>query len=276
MGCVLSVDTASSSPEWIIRGHDPFSSNEPVARFEVIFRNEGTQDCSFRPQFVLDGETFGLSNGNARTLAYSLTETSTNVNLTPISGRSVRRVQRRPIIVEPRGQKLVSFLLTVPDPRISGDGLYFQNVNLEAEGSDGTLLGGQRLVLGLDVLPSALMSLSGAFRRNDGQANIDLGPLKDGRVAIPLNLHVRSTRGYQVTFDSKNQGRLRLGSTEWTVNYDLLVGGKILQLSSAQTYSAARPKSAFDSLPMEFQISGASNKRAGVYSDTLTIAVAAY
>lgn len=272
--CVLRIDTSNTN--WVIRGHDAFGKTDPASTFEVIFRNDGGRACIFQTQFALDGESFGLRNGGEPTLAYSLIDASRRLNVTPVSGRTFRRGERGQMVVQPGRQELVRFLLNVPDPRISSDGLYFQNVIIEAEAPNGDILGGRQLVLGLDVLPSALMSLSGAFRRNNGQATINFGALQDGPVKLPLELQVRSTRGYRVTFDSQNQGRLRLGSTEWTINYDLIVDGKTLQLSSSETYSASRPKSAFDRLPLGFQINGTKNKRAGVYSDTLTIAVAAY
>lgn len=272
--CQLRIETAT--PSWIIRGFDPFGQTLPAATFEITFRNEGDRACVFQPNFVLDGESFGLSNSTAPRIPYTLLDISRDVNVTPLSGQSLQRGSRGQIAVPPRSQILNRFLLSVTDNSIVGDGLFSQNVQLEAWSPTDMVIGARQLTLGLDILPSARMSLAGAFRRSNGRALVDLGVLRDGPVTLPLQLQVQSTRGYKLDFESRNQGKLRLEGSDWTVDYGLAIDGQAIPLSQPYSYTAPRPSSSLDRLPLSFFVSGTEGKRAGVYTDTLTVSVAAY
>jgi hypothetical protein len=272
--CILKMDTASSN--WIIRGFDPFDQNLPTGTFEITFRNEGGRACVFQPVVVLDGESFGLANGSAPKITYTLLDVTRNVNITPFSGQSPQRGSRGQITIKPRSQELYRFRLAIVDDTIVGDGLFTQNVRFEAADPRDMIVGGRSLTLGLDILPSARMTLSGAFRRNGGQALVDLGVLEDSLVSLPLQLHVQSTRGYKLDFESENRGKLRLEETEWTVDYALGLDGQTLPLSKPYSHIAPRPSGPLDRLPLSFYVSGTTGKRAGIYSDTIVVSVSAY
>lgn len=272
--CILKMDTASSN--WIVRGFDPFDQNLPTGTFEITFRNEGGRACVFQPVVVLDGESFGLTNSSAPKIAYTLLDVSRNVNLTPFSGQSPQRGSRGQITISPRSQELFRFRLAIADDSIIGDGLFAQNVRFEAADPRDMIIGGRSLVLGLDILPSARMTLSGAFRRSGGQALVDLGVLEDGLILLPLQLQVQSTRGYKLDFESENRGKLRLAGTDWTVDYELGVDGETFSLTRPYSHMASRPSATLDRLPLSFYVSGTAGKRAGVYSDTVIVSVSAY
>lgn len=272
--CVLKMDTASTN--WIIRGFDPFDQSVPTGTFEITFRNEGGRACVFQPVVVLDGESFGLANGGSDKITYTLLDVTRDVNITPFSGQSLQRGSRGQITIAPRSQELYRFRLAVADDTIVGDGLFTQNVRFEAADPRDMIVGGRSLTLGLDILPSARMTLSGAFRRSGGQALVDLGVLEDGLISLPLQLQVQSTRGYKLDFESTNRGKLRLEGTDWAIDYELGLDGQAFPLSRPNSMTAPRPTGAFDRLPLSFYISGTTGKRAGVYSDIIVISVSAY
>lgn len=272
--CALRMETSPAS--WIIRGFDPFNPTAPSATFEILYRNEGDRACVFEPNFLLDGESFGLANGSADRLSYSLIDLTRDANVTPISGQSLQRGSRGQIAIPPRSQSLYRFLFSVAPHAIVGDGLFAQNVVLEAWSPTDMVLGSRPLVLGLEIQPSARMGLAGAFQRSNGSALVDLGVLRDGPVALPLQLQVQSTRGYKLDFESENHGKLRLQGSDWTVDYALALDGHNIPLSQPFSYMAPRPRAVSERLPLAFFVSGSADKRAGVYTDTLTVSVAAY
>ena len=194
--CRVRIDANATS--WVIRGYDPFNGGAPTGTFDLTFSNEGDSECRFFPVFVLDKEGFGLQTSSGPRIPYSLLDLYGQYDATPLGGRTVKNATRRAVVIAPHRQQVVRYLLTVPAETIPGDGVFSQQMQVEAEGMDGAPLGGRQMALGIDVLPSAIMSLSGAFRRSNGQALVDLGELKEGPAKVPLQLHIRSTRAYRL------------------------------------------------------------------------------
>ena len=131
-------------------------------------------------------------------------------------------------------------------------------------------------MLGIDVLPSARIGLAGAYTMSDGHAVVDLGELRPGVAPVPLQLRVASTGSYDLSVTSANSGRLRLGSSEWYVPYSLAIGGNAVNLTGMRTISGSTNGNLRrDALPIQFLIGNTSDRRAGVYSDVISIAVTA-
>lgn len=272
--CSLRID--SSSTNWVIQGFDPFAASEPLAMYDVTFSNDGGAACTFDPVFVTDQEPFGLTNAaHQGRVTYTLLDTFSGTNATPVSGRTVGNANRRPVVVQPHTQQVVRFQFSADESGLTADGLYSQRLSLVAEKrGTGAMLGARAFVVGVDVLPSAVLGLSGQYRRNGGQAIVDLGELQDGVANVALQVRVASTRAYRLEFSSKNSGVLRLSDTQWTVPYQIALGEKTMSLSSRGIYESTGTNPTTDLLPLHFLINGASGKRAGLYSDLITVAIA--
>lgn len=272
-GCALRIESASSN--WVIRGFDPFSSNEPVATHDVMFVNEGSGECRFRPIFQLDQGPFGLRADTGKPIPYVLVNETDGYDSTPRAGRSTRRNNDPLVTIKGNSQELIRFTFNVDASSLPGDGLFTQNLMLEAESTDGAAFATRQLIVGIDVQPSAVMSLAGSFTRVNGQADIDLGELVEGVAKVPLQLNVRSTRAYRLGLESQNGGKLRLAGTEWSVPYQVIIDDRVARLGSTRGYvSEGKPGRRADALPIAFRIGDASQKRAGVYSDVLTVTIA--
>lgn len=271
-GCRLRIDTNATS--WVIRGHDPYGGAQPSGTFDLILTNEGDQPCEVFPVFALDKEGFGLRAASGPHIPYSLLDLYGDQDATPLGGRAMRKPSWRPVVVNPHGQQAVRYMLQIPPEAITSDGLFSQNVFVEAEDRDGRTIAGRRLVLGIDVLPSAIMGLSGAFRRSNGQALVDLGELKEGTAKLPLQLHIRSTRAYRLGVESTNRGTLQLAGTDWSIPYQVAINDKVVPLTGGGSYaSPSGMAQRRDNLPISFVIGDPAQKRAGTYSDTLTISI---
>ncbi|TGX55228.1 hypothetical protein E5A73_04550 [Sphingomonas gei] len=116
--------------------------------------------------------------------------------------------------------------------------------------------------------------MSGQYRRNGGQALVDLGELAEGIAPVPLQMTVASTRAYRLEFVSKNNGVLKMANADWSVPYQLMIGENTLSLASTANYNSAGTDPTRDSLPMRFVIGSVAGKRAGLYSDLITVSIA--
>jgi hypothetical protein len=272
--CRIVINPAPSA--WIIQGHDPFGTAVPEATFGVTFTNGSASECRFAPVFELDQPPFGLSKGNGNRINYALVNLTDSQDVTPRAGRTQRTPSQGNVVLGPNESRTFIYRLAANPDDVRDAGVFTQDVVIEAQDDRFRSVGGARIVLGVNVLPSARIGLAGAFTMNDGHAVVDLGELTTGPAPVPLQLRVRSTGRYSINVSSANAGRLRLGSTEWYVPYGLMIGGNNVTLSGTDTL-AGPIESGFhrDSLPIRFTIGDVSDRRAGTYSDVILISVSA-
>lgn len=272
-GCKLRIEGVSYN--WIIEGFDPFDTDQPQATYDVSFVNDGNAPCRFVPRFATDGAALGLQAGGATRLVYSLYDVTSGQDVTPRAGRTLRDAGQRMFDVAPGGQQLVRYQLNVGVGALPNDGRFTQRLFLVADGDRGVDFASRSINVGINIRPSAVIGLAGAFRRSNGQADVDLGELRTGVAQVPLQLNILSTRAYTLGFRSLNGGKLRLSGTEWSIPYRVVVGEQTLDVSSGAVIS---PRSTGtvrrDSLPLGIDVGPVDNKRAGTYMDLLTISVA--
>lgn len=272
--CIVRANASPTS--WMIQGYDPFGGSSAEGTFGVTFVNEGGAECRFTPVFELRQPPFGLSKGTGKPIGYALLNLTDTQDVTPRAGRSQRVSSGRELVLQPNESRTILYKLVADPDDVKDAGTFTQDVTLEAQDSRFRSFGGTSLVLGITVLPSARIGLAGAYSMNDGQAVVDLGELRQGVAPVPLQLRVSSTGGYDVTVSSANSGRLRMGSSDWFVPYTVAIGGSALNLTGAKTLSG--PTGAGlrrDSLPIHFVIGDVSDRRAGIYSDVVSISVTA-
>lgn len=274
-GCRVRIDATPSS--WTIRGYDPFDTGSPEGTFSVLYSNDGSQECRFVPVFDLDQPPFGLSGGTGRQVPYVLLDLTNSLDVTPRPGRGARpNAGPRPMVV-PAGQSTtVIYKLVVASDAIADAGTLTEDIVLEAQDDNLRTVGGTRLVLGLEVLPSARIGLAGAYTMSNGHAVVSLGELRQGPAPVPLQLRVNSTGRYDLEVTSLNGGNLQLGDTGWKVPYSLRVGGADVDMSGTDILSGPVDQGfSRTALPIHFVIGDVANRRAGVYSDLISISVSA-
>ncbi len=272
--CLVRMNATPTS--WLIQGFDPFGDQNAEATFSISFVNEGGAQCRFAPVFELAQPPFGLSAAQARRIGYALVNLTDSQDVTPRAGRSLRTPSQRELILAPNESKTLLYKLVANPEDIRDAGTFTQDVSVEAQDRSFRSFGGTRIVLGLEVLPSARMGLSGAYSMSDGHAVVDLGDLRTGVAPVPLQLRVSSTGQYDLQVTSANSGKLRLGASDWTVPYSIAVGGTSVNLAGTSRLSGPTGNGyRRDSLPIQFIIGDVSDRRAGTYSDVISISVTA-
>lgn len=272
--CLIRANVTPTS--WMIQGYDPFGGSIPEGTFGITFVNEGSSECSFTPAFELVQPPFGLSTGTGKPIGYALLSLTDSQDVTPRAGRSPRIPSQRALELTANESRTLLYKLVADPDDIAEAGIFTQNVTVEARDAQFRSLGGTQLVLGINVLPSARIGLAGAYTMDKGHAVVDLGELRQGIAAVPLQLRVNSTGRYELTVSSANAGRLRLGLTEWYVPYTMVIGGNSVNLTGERTVAGPNDKGMRrDALPIQFQIGDVSDRRAGTYSDVISITVSA-
>ncbi len=272
--CLVRMNATPTA--WMIQGYDPYGDSSAEATFSVTFVNEGGADCRFAPIFELIQPPFGLSKGTGKPIGYALLNLTDTQDVTPRASRTLRSPSLRELKLAPNESRTILYKLVADPDDVRDAGAFTQDVSLEARDSSFKTFGGTRIVLGLDVLPSARIGLTGAYTMSDGHAVVNLGELRPGVAPVPLQLRVSSTGRYDLTVSSANSGRLRLGSSDWTVPYSVSIGGNTVNLVGAGTVSGQSDKGLTrDSLPIHFVIGDVSDRRAGTYSDVISISVTA-
>jgi hypothetical protein len=272
--CRIRVNASPSA--WIIRGYDPFGSAPAGDIFGVTLTNDSQVQCSFAPVFRLEQPPFGLARATGKPIRYTIENLIDSQDVTPRTGSSQHWAVQRDISLGPNETRTLLFRLSAAADDVKEAGTFTQEVTLDAEDSQLTAVGSARLVLGLEVLPSARIGLAGAYSMSNGRAVVDLGELRQGPAPVPLQIRVNSTGRYSLSIASENAGRLRLGTSDWYVPYSLSIGGMNVNLSGTDTL--AGPNGAGltrDALPMHFVIDDVAGRRAGTYSDVISVSVAA-
>lgn len=272
--CLVRITATPAS--WLIQGFDPFDNRSPEGSFNVTFFNEGGSECRITPVFELPQPPFGLKKNGGTAVRYALLNLSDSRDVTPYAARSLRKFSDPELVLAPNQSKMLTYKLVVDPSQVREAGMFTQDVTIDAQDRSFVSFGSTDLVLGIQVLPSARMGLSGAYSMNKGQAVVDLGELRTGIAPVVLGLYVNSTGSYDLQVSSSNLGKLRLGSTEWTVPYAISIGGDAINLSGVSSLS--KPAGAaplLDPLDIQFVIGDVSDRRAGTYSDVISISVTA-
>lgn len=272
--CRVRVNAAPTA--WVIQGYDPFGSAIPEDTFGVTFSNDSQAECRFTPVFTIEQPPFGLTRQMSNPIGYVLVSLSDSQDVTPRPGLSLQRPNQRQVVLAPGESRTLLYRLAADADDVKEAGTFTQEVVLVAQDTELTSVGGTRLVLGLNVLPSARVGLAGAYTVSEGQALVDLGELREGPAPVPLQVRVNSTGRYTIDVTSANAGRLRLGTSDWSVPYSLSIGNRRVNLSGTDTL-AGPPAGGYtrESLPIHISIGDISGRRAGRYSDVISISVAA-
>lgn len=273
VGCQLQMQPTLH--RWELRS-DGLTGQPVSGQFEIAYVNTGAALCEADLILDLQGERYGLAGAGQARAPYDLTDMSNGADITPRSGSTVRS-QRGETIQVPPGERLVRHYLFLAHPGpAKGDGAYEQLVLFQVQDPRGQPLGSQHITLALDLTPTALMGLKGAFQRTPSGARIDLGELSAGARDLMVQLYVMSSRGYRVSVASQNQGELRITSGgAWAVPYDLTVGPHAINLRTGDSFQVTTPGAHDDSYPLGVVIGEVDGKRAGSYTDLVTFTVAA-
>lgn len=278
-GCQLRIEPLRV--RWEIGGYDPYGGDAPYATFEIAWSNDGTAACAGDVEVRTDGEAYGMKpSGRPRALAallpYSLVDDYSAADLTPTGGVSQARPGSTSLALEPGARTVRRYILAVDVDRLQGDGLFEQSVRFGLRTRDNRLVTDKLVVLALQVQPSAVMGLRGAFTRTDGGGRIELGELVEGGINLPLQVWIRSTGGYRVAVSSRNKGRLVLAQdSSWSVPYRLILGSRPINLGTGGQVESRRGTGLEeDAYDLRLVVGDTARRRAGVYSDLIELTVA--
>ena len=270
-GCDLHLVATPS--RWVVNDVDVFATEPAQASFDLQLVNDGAEACRVRLGVNLQGAPFGLTTRNGKHVAYALSDATSGNDLTPRSGRSAMN-SRRTVVVAPNSETLVRFDAVVA-PEFDGDGSYSQQLLVQASDNvTGATVAEKVVTLSAEVASSATIALSGNFTRLGGMADVDLGEITQGDIKVPVIMHIKSTRAYQIRFMSENGGKLMLAGTGWSIPYRLTVDDVSISPANGLYSSPLGNNRRVDNMKLGFAITGGANVAAGRYSDIVTLEIA--
>lgn len=271
--CLLVIEPAQD--QWLIQ-YDPFTADGESREFDVALTNRGDTPCTGTIRVDLRGEQFGLAqSAGAERIGYSLVDERAGVDLTPRAGQSARRLNARPVNLAPGERSLERFGFAFRGDQMVSSGVYSQTVFFSIDEGNGAPVAERPVTLAVQVARTAVVGLKGQFQRNDGVATIDLGDLSEGRKELQTAIYVQSTGGYAMSVTSANRGRMRMGTSDWYLDYRLALGSQQIDLQQGDTVEVAAMTARSDDYPLSINVGSTRGKRAGRYSDTLTFVVSA-
>lgn len=259
--CVSSARAERPHVEFLQNGRafDPRSDVQAVAEIEVYLKNNGSQPCTV----VISGlETPVFLRHDSKGVHYE--------------SRSIEGVDSRTVQVPAGDETVVTLRYGLVDQRSVVEGVYRRNFALRIAGANGASGNDRRLELSLILRVPYVADLSfepGVGVRN---ASHDFGRLEPNEEAV-VPLYVRSSGEYALRITSRNRGKLVSNQTASgaKVGYSATLDGRTLNLSSSRgdvTRASPATEGSWSRRELRVRI-GEMQGLAGVYTDTLTIAI---
>lgn len=269
--CLLRLETPL--PNWLVDGHDVFDAEPAVGAFELVVVNDGAEECRTSLRVSTDAELFGLTSDRVARVGYSLVDRSTGFEVVSPGARTSTRGGPARLVVPAHAQLIVTLdLRTAAD--FPSDGLFIQQLQFELDGLDGAPLASRAVQLAVRVRPSVSMTLSGAFTRVGGVADVDLGTLATGAASLPLGLRVRSSRGFRLTSASANGGLLRSADGAWSIPYRLTADAQSIDGNGGSFVVSSPGQRRVRDVRIGFTIGDIEGRRAGHYADVIILTLA--
>jgi hypothetical protein len=258
--------------EVMLDDYDPFAAVDRVTVLNLDIRNTGAQDCQYKAYFIRAPE-FGAFGSN---IEYALNDGSGSGLLVPseLALETANFLVSSPLAPSVAGQ--LDYAASVPRGQYSGPGEFDDTVTVILTQADHSIEL-DRMTLRLRMRVKSVLDIS--LLGGGIGAEVDFGELAAGQ-SRTLVLQAYSNEEYRLSLVSENNGALKHSDApqpdhlDWSVPYLLSVDGAPAALDSGgyvvpggEGSKTGRPHQ------MIFTILDASNKRAGFYSDTLTVRI---
>lgn len=273
--CTGEIDLGPASPT---AGYDPLATSDLVEEEQVRIRHTGGDPCAFRLGFFRSPDT-GAKLGNA--LAYDVETTGGASLLDDWPATQAPSVfLETPVLPDDSGDSaLLGFRWRVTKGQMVPPGHYSDTVTLRLyEAGTATLLDDAALTFTATVGSVVQANLAGADVTSPYNYSMDFGTLETGE-RKSVDVDVTANTDYRVTIESEKggvlQGPQKHGSTQyWTVPYTANFAGATVDLTSGPAQrDFAAPAGGSASHTFEVTIGEVSGRRAGTYSDLVTITV---
>ncbi len=255
------------STEWL-GDYDPFSPIDFYSHQQFRIRNTSSQICDFRVYF----KRIPTSGQFTNDLSYSLTTYDNQ----PLFTDDITTEPQTYLIAEnapPSAMKYLDYKGWLDRGQIVVPGLYADAIETILTSADGQqILDQETVVFYLEVESAVAANLSGG-----GIATtVQFGALENGK-SRSLVLEARSNTPYTIHIESEHDGKLVLdppiAGQNWFVGYQMKIDGAVVDLSTQTSLSDAATMTAIDSFLLDFEITDAAAKRAGIYKDVIIVSI---
>jgi hypothetical protein len=246
--------------------YDSFSAVPAIANAAVTVLNTGADPCA-ATLFVAQTKALG----QLQTFVYELR----GENVNPSLNNEPDGMQLAQVNLASGQSKTVPLQILVPRGQFAVPGLYSFDLTffLRNETHEGSQHSHRKAQLRFRVRPIFNLYIAGGGLKE----KLDFQTLEPGQSRTVI-LHAEANQSYALTISSKNNGVLALdpsiaGQT-WTIPYELRCDGHTLLLNPAVFSGCwSDVMNGRQTHILQVQIGAFSNKRAGLYRDTLMIEI---
>ncbi|WP_144208237.1 hypothetical protein [Shewanella donghaensis] len=271
--CDARVQSVNLMSSGVQNQYDVFatSPNGLVQYYEAkVHFSDPTEECSLSLMMSTVEQGYQLTGQGGNSLTF-----------TPYLQSAGSFIQNRHWFAEVSPeQSIFRFQLRYPSQQFGAAGDYTNQLLVQLIPSPAesiTVLDEQNHSITASIPPVASISFYGLSQR---LYHLDLGRLTTGKsVNIDPNLFIRSTSGYEISFNSDNQGKLRHQSKQdrWDIDYLFSVAGNVIDFTVTGNPLVVSTPQILDGqrLPMSIQIGETENRPGGLYEDEIHIDISA-
>lgn len=255
--------------------YDPFSATDVFDAFTIQVRNNSPVACSYG--LVFHRNTLPATMGGAVT--YAVTNAS-GTSVMSTTGQNAIAPVWLPVMNVPAGATVtVTYYVAIARGQVVGPATRQDSINIWMYGLDpvGNLVLPRLHSDNVTVRYTTPTSISTNVAGGGQATTVDFGELTAGAVRS-VTLEARSNVNYQLRATSLNLGVMRLPAPfdSWSIPYAATLSGSALALGtvSGTVLGPSTPTPAAGRAhPLAVTIGSVSGKRAGTYTDEITISI---
>lgn len=258
--------------------YDPFAASDSAISYTVQVRNtSATAFCDYG--LVFRSPTLPAQMGTSPNLiTYTISSSSGGSNLIITTAAAVAPALWIPVLNVARNTNVtVTYWVNVPRGQVVPPGTYNDPINiwLYALNGSGVAVTPRLHNDTLTVRRTVPTSISVNIAGGGTTTTLDYGALTTGEVRS-VNIEARSNVNYQLQATALNLGNLTLAPpySSWTIPYTATLGGSSLNLTTTTTLGPfGTTVYAGTAHALAATVGTVGTKRAGIYSDEITIVI---
>jgi hypothetical protein len=257
-------------------GYDPFEIAPLIEPVEIAIRNDGDSACRLRLALLTDDTTGRLISG-VDALSYTVSDfTGSGVDIKwPVSNAGVPP-HTLPVAVAAKETQPIKLTIGVPAGQVLPSRLYSGDAELRLIDETGQVVGSAaRLRFESQIISRSQITVAGSSQAAGGRNEVvDFGELTTNETKSVF-LIVSSNDAFDLALISEKGGVLKEFRGLDQIPYQIDLAGRTATLLTTPTPVGPFGASSLAgvSLPLTFTIGDVEGKRAGDYSDEVTITV---
>ena len=257
--------------------YNTFDASDSYIAYTLTVRNTWIGTCNYGLVFN-NAVSPGLLGTSPNQITFTISATAGGSNIITTTPSNVAASAWLPVLNVPQnGNVTVTYYVNITRGQVVPPGTYSDllGVWLYPLNSSGGIVAFRLHADNLTVTRTVPTSISVNIAGGGTTTTLDYGTLTNGEVRT-VNIEARSNVNYQLSTTALNLGNLRLPTpySAWSIPYTATLGGSSLNLASTTVLGPfGLTPYAGTTRALAATIGTIGNKRAGIYSDEITVSI---